>query len=212
MQIEKNLTFQIAQSLKSSGAYSGSLLCKSDLLCRAREKEMYAYKGNCDIMKRNESLVILALYYYRNISQHLIWGSFFITSVSVFPELLYCYWLFCICVVQEDWGGQCKGLWWLGLTWAWTKLFRIWKSAKAAAWRGKEKHICTLRTTRGGEDSSSTFPIQLWRENCVWLHIQQRCCPFSSPLDQHRIESTAGAEVVSLPEPRDMAWGTYWIR
>lgn len=60
MQIEKNLTFQIARSLKRT--CSGSLLCRSDLLCRAREKEMYAYKGNCDIMKRNESSFKLALY------------------------------------------------------------------------------------------------------------------------------------------------------
>lgn len=63
MQIEKNLTFQIARSLKSSGVYSSSLLCRSDLLCRAREKEMNAYKGNGDIMKRNENLSKLALEY-----------------------------------------------------------------------------------------------------------------------------------------------------
>lgn len=210
MQIEKNLTFQTARSLKRT--YSGSLLCRSDLLCRAREKEMYAYKGNCGIMKRTESSSKLALYSYWNTNQHLIWGSFFITSVSVYPELLYCHWLVCLRVVQDGWGGQCEGLRWLGLTWAWIKLFRISKSAKAGVGRRKEKCICALYTARGGGGSSSILSIQLWREDWVWLHIQQRCCPFSAPLCQHRIESTAGAEVVCLPEPRDTPWGSCWIR
>lgn len=204
MLIEKNLTFQIAWSLKCSGVYSGSLLCRSDLLCRARQKEMNAYKGNGDIMKRNENLSKLALYYYWNINQHLIWGSLFIASVSVSPELLYCHWLFQSVLGRRTGEGSAKdydALDWPELA----STIQNFKWCQSRSGEGKRRHICTLCTARWGEGSSSTFPVQLWREGCVWLHTQQHCCPISAPLGQHRNESSAGAEVVCLPEPGDMA-------